>query len=131
MFAPLDPPKQLTPLKKPKLKLPYTGVARYISEFAEPDDPEYEPELPAECPPSPRLFANPELKVQARVENESIYERCAAMLLEFQCHDHSSENIPNPRRQLTGFDVQAVAEVERQDRTRKSISVAISHPSHG
>ena len=60
LFAPLDPPAQLTPLKQARRK-PYTGVAQYVGEFAEPKDPEYEPAVPEQCPASPRLYANPEL----------------------------------------------------------------------
>ena len=72
MFQPLDPPAQLSALKKPKLKLPYMGIAQYVSEFVEPTDPEYEPK-PSDG--RPRLFGNPELQIQARVEEDSIYER--------------------------------------------------------
>jgi U1 small nuclear ribonucleoprotein len=75
MFAALEPPVQLTPLKKPKLKLPYLGIAQYVGEFAEPTDAEYEPPVAKGAPSSPRLFANPELSTQARVEIDSIYER--------------------------------------------------------
>lgn len=72
LFQPLDPPTQLSKLKKPKLKLPYMGIAQYVSEFAEPSDPNYEPN-PSEG--KPRLFANPELQIQANVTQDSIYER--------------------------------------------------------
>lgn len=72
MFQPLDPPAQLSALKKPKLKQGYKGIAQYVTHFAEPTDPEYEPN-PSDG--KPRLFGNPELQIQARVEEDSIYER--------------------------------------------------------
>lgn len=75
LFAPLDPPDRLTEIKKPKLKLPYTGVAQHISEFAEPGDPEFEPPGPEEVPGSPRLFANPELRAQTRLDTETRQEK--------------------------------------------------------
>ena len=75
LFAPLEPPEQLTPVKKPKIKLPYTGLAQHISEFAEPGDPEYEPQQAAENLPSTRLYANPELPAQSRLETETRLER--------------------------------------------------------
>ena len=38
-------------------------------------DPEYEPEV--QRPPSPRLFRNPEMAAQARVDKETKAEKCA------------------------------------------------------
>lgn len=70
--APLAPYKG--PPKKPP-KLPYTGVAAYMQHFAEPGDAEYEPAAPPTRPPEPRLFANPELPTQARVDLESKLEK--------------------------------------------------------
>lgn len=75
LFAPLEPLEQLTPVKKPKIKLPYTGLAQHISEFAEPGDPEYEPQQASESLVSSRLYANPELKAQSRLETETRLER--------------------------------------------------------
>ena len=76
LFAPQESPAQLTDLKKPKIRLPYTGIAQYVTQFADQGDTEYEPAAAGAAPSSPRLFANPELRIQARVEDESIWERC-------------------------------------------------------
>lgn len=59
--APLQPHKG--PPKKPP-KMPYTGIAQYVSQFAEPEDAEYEPPPPETRPPEPRIFRNPELPTQ-------------------------------------------------------------------
>ena len=80
LFAPPEPPVKLTDLKKPKIRMPYTGIAQYVPQFADQGDPEYEPVPSGTAPASPRLFANPELQIQARVEDESIWERYLAEL---------------------------------------------------
>lgn len=48
---------------------------QYIEHFAEPGDPEYEPPAPETRPPEPRVFANPELPTQARVDLETKLEK--------------------------------------------------------
>ena len=48
---------------------------QYLEHFAEPGDPEYEPPAPETRPPEPRLFANPELPTQARVDLETKLEK--------------------------------------------------------
>ena len=75
LFAPPDPPEQLSTLKKPKIRLPYTGIAQYVTQFADQGDADYEPQPNDLMPSSPRLFGNPELHTQARVEDETIWER--------------------------------------------------------
>lgn len=75
LFAPRPPlPQHKAPLKKPP-KLPYTGIAQFVSQFAEPGDAEYEPLPPETRPPEPRVFANLELPTQARVDIESKVEK--------------------------------------------------------
>lgn len=75
LFAPRKPlPPHKAPAKKPP-KLPYTGVAAYVAQFAEAGDPEYEPPPPETRPPEPRVFANPELPSQARVDIETKLEK--------------------------------------------------------
>jgi U1 small nuclear ribonucleoprotein 70kDa len=75
LFAPLDPLKVLTPIKKRPPKLPYQGMAWCVEHFAEPGDPEYEPPRAEDLPPDPRRFRNPELDTQARVDKESKAEK--------------------------------------------------------
>ncbi|GFR50213.1 hypothetical protein Agub_g12390 [Astrephomene gubernaculifera] len=62
-------------IKKPKIKLPYTGIAAYVKEFASEGDPEYQPPRSEDCPPSPRLFRNRELSAQARLDTETKTEK--------------------------------------------------------
>lgn len=61
--------------KKPKIKLPYTGLAAYVPEFASEGDPEYQPPRPEDRPPSPRLFRNREFGTQARIDGETKIEK--------------------------------------------------------
>eukprot|EP00884_Botryococcus_braunii_P002804 jgi/Botrbrau1/12524/Bobra.0169s0066.1 len=82
LFAPLDPPKVLTPLKKRPPRMPYRGVGEFVVNFAEPGDPAYEPPRPATVPPEPRRFRNPELDSQARVDKESLLEKRIRLLKE-------------------------------------------------
>ena len=64
-----------TDLKKPKPKVPHIGLAKYVTEFVEPDDPEYEPGPPKTRPSSPRRYRNPEMRAQARIDDESKLEK--------------------------------------------------------
>ena len=75
LFAPRAPlaPHRAPPKKPPKLA--YIGVAHYVAHFAEPGHPEHEPPAPATRPPDPRIFRNPELPTQARVDIESKVEK--------------------------------------------------------
>ena len=75
LFAPLPLPGVLPELRKRPPKVPYTGIGQYVAGFAEKGDPEYEPEPEAPRPPSPRLFKNPELVVQARFDYETRAEK--------------------------------------------------------
>lgn len=63
------PPKRQTPA------VPMSGIAAYVQHFAAPGDEEYEPPEPETRPPEPRLFRNPELAAQARVDVESKLEK--------------------------------------------------------
>lgn len=72
--APLEPNKGPPRRSRPP-KLPYTGVAQYVHLFAEPGDPEYEPPPPETRPPEPRVFTNPEMPSQARVDIETKIEK--------------------------------------------------------
>ena len=74
-FEARPPPRHLDPVKRRKPPLPYSGVAQYVQGFAEPGDPEYEPPPSEARPPEPRVFRNPELAAQARVEAHSKPER--------------------------------------------------------
>lgn len=74
LFKPPATLKEMPPMPKKKPKLPYTGVAHCVAEFAAPGDPEYEPP-PMQDIPEPRRFRNLELPTQARVEIESKLEK--------------------------------------------------------
>lgn len=52
-----------------------TGIAQFLDHLAAPGDPEYEPPPPESCPPDPRLFLNPELAWQCRVDTHTGIER--------------------------------------------------------
>ena len=75
LFAANEPLSTLTPIRKKGPKLPYNGMAGCVDLFSQPGDPEYEPPPEQERPPSPRRFRNPELKSQARVDDESRAEK--------------------------------------------------------
>ena len=92
LFAPLPLPGVLPELKKRPPKVPYTGVGQYVAGFAEKGEPEYEPEPevppPAVArPPSPqRIFKNPELPTQARLDYETRAEKCVKLFTELYMH---------------------------------------------
>lgn len=75
LFVSNPPLPLLDPIPKRKPRVPYSGVSQYLSEFAAPGDPEYEPPRPEGRPESPRRFRNPELRTQARVDAESKIEK--------------------------------------------------------
>jgi U1 small nuclear ribonucleoprotein len=75
LFVAHPPLPHLEAIPKHKPRLPYSGVAQYVSEFAQPGDPEYEPPRPEDRPASPRRFRNPELRTQARIDAESKIEK--------------------------------------------------------
>jgi U1 small nuclear ribonucleoprotein len=75
LFVSNPPLDVLAPLPKRKPRVPYSGVAQYLSEFAQPGDAEYEPPRPEDRPASPRKFVNPELRTQARIDTESRQEK--------------------------------------------------------
>ena len=69
---PLPPHK--APPAKPR-KVPLSGVAQYLEHFAAPGDAEYEPPAPETRPPEPRVFVNPELPYQSRLDLETKLEK--------------------------------------------------------
>lgn len=75
LFVANPPLPYSEPQRKHKPRVPYTGVAQHLSEFAQPGDPEYEPPRPEGRPESPRRFKNPELRTQARIDSESKIEK--------------------------------------------------------
>lgn len=76
LFSPRPPLPHAPPLTKKKAKLPYSGVAQYLGRFAEPDDQEYAPPRKEGIPPDEeRVFRNPELRLQGRVDQESRAEK--------------------------------------------------------
>ena len=72
LFAPRPPLDHLPPPRRPKPKLPLSGVAEYIKEFAAPDDPAYSP------PPAPKAPNRSERKVLARQAKAAAAEGAAA-----------------------------------------------------
>lgn len=76
LFEARPQPRHLDPIRKRKPLLPYSGVAEYVQQFAEPGDPEYEPPPSESRPPEPRVFRAPEYALQARVEVHTRPERC-------------------------------------------------------
>ena len=75
LFNARPPLERKSDLKKPKPKVPHIGLAKYVMEFVEPDDPEYEPGPPKTRPSSPRRYRNPEMRAQARLDDESKLEK--------------------------------------------------------
>jgi len=75
LFTPNPPLPLLDSAPKRKPRPAYSGVAQYVAEFVQPGDPEYEPPPPADRPPSPRRFRNPELRTQARIDMETKVEK--------------------------------------------------------
>ncbi|KAG2451819.1 hypothetical protein HYH02_003595 [Chlamydomonas schloesseri] len=75
LFAPRPQLPLTDGLTKPKINKQFTGIANYVKEFASEGDPEYQPPRNPDCPPSPRLFRNPELRIQSRVETETKTEK--------------------------------------------------------
>lgn len=75
LFNARPPLEKKSDLKRPKPKVPHIGLAKYVSEFKEPDDPEYEPGPPKTRPSSPRRYRNPEMRAQARIDDESKLEK--------------------------------------------------------
>lgn len=76
LFAPRPPPPFAPPKRKRGPREPMTGIAQFTKEFAEPGDPDFEP------PPAkrtdlrePRIFRNPELPLQLRLEEETKPEK--------------------------------------------------------
>ncbi|KAK9809948.1 hypothetical protein WJX72_002268 [[Myrmecia] bisecta] len=82
LFEPLPWDDKVTALRKRKPAVPYTGFAQYVSQFAEPGDPEYEPQAEQPRPSSPRRFRNPEMPAQARVDAESKVEKKTRLTIE-------------------------------------------------
>lgn len=75
LFSPRPQLPVVADVKKPKLKLSYTGLAAYVQDFASEGDPDYQPPRSEDRPPSPRLFRNRELAVQVRLDTETKTEK--------------------------------------------------------
>lgn len=75
LFAPREDIEGIPPAQKKPPKLPYTGLAQYVNQFAEQGDPEYEPPPPEDRPASPRLYRNLEYGAQARINTETKLEK--------------------------------------------------------
>lgn len=75
LFAARPAPPHVEHKRKRPPPVPLSGVAAYLDKFAGPEDEEYEPPVPETRPPEPRLFRNPELAAQARVDWESKPEK--------------------------------------------------------
>eukprot|EP00887_Chlorella_sp_A99_P002503 scaffold6.g2503.t1 len=75
LFAARPAPPHVEHKRKRPPPVPLSGVAAYLDKFAGPEDEEYEPPVPETWPPEPRLFRNPELAAQARVDWESKPEK--------------------------------------------------------
>jgi U1 small nuclear ribonucleoprotein len=76
LFAPNQPLPAAVQKPHKRPALPYTGVAQYLENFAEPGTEEYEPPRPAGAPSSPRLYRNREFCVQVRLDKETKEEKC-------------------------------------------------------
>ncbi len=70
-FSPGEPLKPGVDLTIKKKKLPVSGVASYVHMFAGPQDAEEIREQSAQ----PRLFRNPELQLQCRLNTETLTEK--------------------------------------------------------
>ena len=75
LFAPRPPLPHSEGKRKRPPPVPLSGIAQYVDRFAKPGDPEYEPPPPETRPPEPRIFRNPELGTQARVDIETKLEK--------------------------------------------------------
>eukprot|EP00983_Pelagomonas_calceolata_P024818 781421-Pelagomonas_calceolata.AAC.1 len=69
-FKPREQLPQGTELRKRKKPVPFSGVAQYVPLFAGPQDPEEDT-----SEPKPRLFRNPELNLQCRLNTETKQEK--------------------------------------------------------
>lgn len=75
LFEARPPVQPVPPPERPPPKQPLSGIATYVEQFAAPGDPEYEPAPKQALPEEPRIFKNPELAFQARVEQETRPEK--------------------------------------------------------
>ncbi len=75
LFEPRDALPRQQPVRRKKPKLPFTGIAQYVGDFAQPGDAEYEPAPPTDRPASPRKFRNRELVLQVRLDGETQLEK--------------------------------------------------------
>lgn len=78
-FEPRAPLPYLPPPSRKKPLLPYSGVGQYLDQFANPDDPDYQPTPPPTRPDNPRIFANRELEVQCRLDVPTRIEKKVAI----------------------------------------------------
>jgi hypothetical protein len=68
-FTPRPPLQPGVELRKKKRPVPFTGVAAFVEKFAGPNDPEEVKDS------KPRLFVNPELAIQCRLNTETKIEK--------------------------------------------------------
>ncbi|KAG2538868.1 hypothetical protein PVAP13_9NG358300 [Panicum virgatum] len=81
LFEPRPPLEYKPPLEKRKLPA-YTGMAQFVSQFAEPGDPEY-------APPVPTCETRAEKK--ARIRNNKLEQGAAKVAEELQKYDPQSD----------------------------------------
>ncbi|CAN6294030.1 unnamed protein product [Urochloa humidicola] len=81
LFEPRPPLEYKPPLEKRKLPA-YTGMAQFVSHFAEPGDPEY-------APPVPKCETRAEKK--ARIRNSKLEQGAAKVAEELQNYDPQSD----------------------------------------
>nr|AAT64947.1 U1 snRNP [Zea mays]AAT64948.1 U1 snRNP [Zea mays] len=81
LFEPRPPLEYKPPLEKRKLPA-YTGMAQFVSHFAEPEDPEY-------APPVPKCETRAEKK--ARIRNNKLEQGAAKVAEELQKYDPQSD----------------------------------------
>ncbi|GFH15763.1 RRM domain-containing protein, partial [Haematococcus lacustris] len=74
-FAPRPPLLHGTELKKKKLPVPFTGLAAFVDKFAGPQDPEE-----VKDSGKIRLYKNPELALQCRLNTETQQEKALRLL---------------------------------------------------
>ncbi|CAN6304624.1 unnamed protein product [Urochloa humidicola] len=92
LFEPRPPPEYKPPIEKPKLPV-YTGIAQFVSRFAEPEDPEYAP---------PITKAETRAAKKARIRQLKLEEGAAKVAEELQKYDPQSDPnaIGDPYRTL-------------------------------
>lgn len=76
LFQPRPPLRLIKPKRKRgAARVPMGGLAQYVTDFAGPGDPEFEPPPKRTDLREPRILRNPELVLQARIEDETKPEK--------------------------------------------------------